>query len=363
MDKIYERLHWNTSSCNGAMDANQYLYSQTARAIGDAAYEKPLTVEEISMKTGLPALYIEDELPRLIGGDAIVQDGKKYAANFIILRHTDRKAMETYFMPTVADIAGYFSGLFRQNAAEVLELGFYGAHFPMKRLGYIALPAVLREKIKEVKNNLGLENGPFPPRLDGGYGWFIVSENAEGDNLDDTASGCNITDGKKDNIYYFNIGRYFYNDIYHNGGMRWMYAENIVKQAENGVIPAGILTEDDQIRLLKRNLFIKEGDALKLNFAVFDTDQYRRFISLFRRPDEKLDSLLTALIQAIHKSFKSFVPKRLDSQINQWVSVYSHSLISFITEALIERGALEKPNADKPLVNGVFCVLGDYVAA
>ncbi len=66
LNKVYDRINWNTTTCNGNMDSNIYLHSQVARAICLAAYEKPLSVEEISLATGLPTMYIEDELPHLI---------------------------------------------------------------------------------------------------------------------------------------------------------------------------------------------------------------------------------------------------------------------------------------------------------
>ena len=94
------------------MNPNKYLGRQTARAICEAAYEKPLTVEEISIKTGLPAMYIEDELPRLIDGDAVVKDGNKYAANFIVLRLCDKKFMETKFAPLAAGYCRLLYGTF-----------------------------------------------------------------------------------------------------------------------------------------------------------------------------------------------------------------------------------------------------------
>ena len=40
-----------------------------------ATYETPLTVQKISVSTGIPAMYIEDELPRLEYGDAICKIG------------------------------------------------------------------------------------------------------------------------------------------------------------------------------------------------------------------------------------------------------------------------------------------------
>ena len=54
MDKIYKRINWETTTCSGSFDVNAYLSTQTARAICAACYEEPLSIEEISMKTGLP---------------------------------------------------------------------------------------------------------------------------------------------------------------------------------------------------------------------------------------------------------------------------------------------------------------------
>ena len=362
MDKVYRHINWNTTTCNGSMNANAYLYSQIARSICEAAYEKPLTIEEISLKTGLPTMHIEDELPRLIQGDAVVKEGNKYGTNFIVLRLCDKKMMETKFAPLVAAVADYFAVLFHKNEIYVSTMDFYGADFTMRRLGYIALPAVLRKRIKAIKDSLDMANGPYPPRLDGGCGWFIVSEKeTENESTATTESGCNITDGERDFIYYFWIGRYFHNGIYHNGGTRWLHASKVVQRSKNGVIPEHVLSEDDKIRLLKNNLIAKDGNQNKLNFPIFNRKQYDSFICLFDRPDESLDGMLADLITDIHRSFKAFVPKRLDSQINQWVSCYTQNIIGFVADELISRGVLETPDAEKPLPNGVFCVLGEEV--
>ena len=85
MERIYKRLNWDTHTCNGNMNPHRYLQSQAARAICEAIYEEALNVEEISLRTGLPTLFVEDELTRLEYGDAVVRIGNKYATNFIIL--------------------------------------------------------------------------------------------------------------------------------------------------------------------------------------------------------------------------------------------------------------------------------------
>ena len=194
MDKVYQRINWNTMVCNGHANTHQYLSSQIARAICLAAYEKPLTVEEISMITGVPTMYIEDEIPRLEYGDAICKIGNKYATNFIIFRLKDRKQTEDVSASVVNILADKLEAIFKETDAKISTIDFYGNNFGIGRLGYIIVPYLLRRKIRNVKNNrLKLENGPYPPRKDGGYGWFIVEETVdETENSAEYNSGCNV---------------------------------------------------------------------------------------------------------------------------------------------------------------------------
>jgi len=362
MDKVYKPINWHTASCNGNMDSNQYLHSQISRAICEAAYEKSLTIEEISLKTGLPTMYIEDELPRLIYGDAIAQEGNKYSTDFIVLRQCDTKVMKTAFAPLVDDVTNYFAELFAQQKEAVANMDFYGSNFGMERLGYIALPAVLRAKINKACDGANLQVPPFPPRKDGGYGWFLVFENPlEGEPVAPFGSGCNAIGNESHRINYYFIGKYFSDYIYHNGGTTWLADKDIISKTVSGVIPVGILTEDDEVRLLKANLIVKDDGAYKLNFAIFAPEQFAEFRGLFDRDNTKLHKMLTDLIISVHKSFKAFVPKRLDSQINQYVQVCAHNIIGYVAEELINRNVLETPDSEKPLTNGVFCILdGKY---
>ena len=71
--------------------------------------------------------------------------------------------------------------------------------------------------------------------------------------------------------------------------------------------------------------------------------------------------MLTELIISIKESFLSFVPKRLYSQINQWISCFVHCIIGYVTDELIARNALEKPDDEKPFTSGVFFVEGKYI--
>ena len=371
MDKVYRRINWNTTCCNGYMDSDKYLNTQIARAICKVAYDKPLTIEEISIATGIPAMYIEDELPRLEYGDAICKIGNnKYATNFIVFRMEDRNYTEGVSEPLVKTISDRFENLLHSKEAMVSQLDFYGHDFGMERLGFLLIPYILRRKIGLLKNTrLQLDNGPFPIRKDGGYGWFIVEETVdETESCAEYNSGCNVagddSGGKNEilsHIYYYWISKYFDNDVYQNRGTRWLCANNILQSSKNGMIDKNELSEEDAAKLIQNNLIVKTECGYRLNFACFSKTQFEEFISLFDIEDAYLDDLLTEWIVTVRKNFTKFVPARLEEQINQWVSGYLFQIVGYVVDELIRRGALRKPELDKPLTDGVFCVTGKYI--
>ena len=366
MDKIYQRINWNTTVCNGNMDSDAYLHTQIARAICLAAYEMPLTVDEISIRTGIPTMYIEDELPRLEYGDAICKVGSKYVTNFIIFSLKNRKQTEDISASAVNMLADKFEAIFKEAADKIGTVDFYGNDFSMGRLGYIVVPYVLRHKIRDVKSNrLKLENGPCPPRKDGGYGWFIVEETAdENENSAEYSTGCNANSDEKSpalQIYYYWISKYFDYNVYNNNGIRRMLETGAIKNMTNGMIPKDALSDEDAAHFVKNNLLTLSEGNLYLNIPYFTKEQFAKFISLFDMTDEKTDELLAEWVGSVRKNFESFVPKHLHSQINQWVNYYLYQIIGYVTDELIRRGVLCKPDGEKPLTSGVFCVDGKNI--
>lgn len=370
MERIYRRINWITTTCNGNCNPDKYLHSQISRAICEAAYDKPLTVDEISMKTGIPALYIEDELPKLIYGDAIEEIDGRYGTDFIILRLTDREKMKSAYAPYVNFLADFIEKRIRDTADSIRDIGFTGCDRGMSKLGWIAMHMILRSEVFGVMQSAPeLDAGPFPPRKDGGYGWFVVEECGDEKRCvsDDYSTGCNIAGDDSGSygsiahcIYYYHIGRYFENGIYHNGGTRWLAAHNIAPLAENGVIPEGILTDEDAVRLLEKNLVTKTDGGIALNFPHFTAEQFDRFSACLLRDTAEIREPIHALFLAIRDSFRSFVPARLDAQINQYVSCMTTEVIGYVAEELINRGVLETPDPDRPMTNGVFSVMGEY---
>lgn len=321
MDKIYNRIQWNTVTCNGSVDTDRYLHTQLARAICLAAYEKPLTVEEISVQTGVPALYIEDELPRLLHGEAVVKLGEKYATNFILFRLKDAQTVKMADEPLLQTVVGRVETLLRDGAARTAGMDFYGSSFGMERLGHILLPYLLRRTIGDLKSRrLGLENGAFPMRRDGGCGWFVVEETEDASERSAPYnSGRNAVEGDGLWLYLYWVAKYYDQDVY--AGMRRLAACGLPRGGA-GRIGRGELADEEAAALLQCGLLIRDADGYRLNFPCFTAAQFADWVSRFSLEDDALADTLCAWILSVREAFARFTPVRLESQINQWVSYY-----------------------------------------
>lgn len=358
MEKIYHRINWNTTTCNGCMDSDQYLHTQLARAICLAAYEKPVTVEEISLATGIPALYVEDALPHLLYGDAIEKIGNKYATEFIVYRLADRAVAERDTGALVKKLADKLEEILWRGEATDLPCG-------MERFGYVLIPRLLRGKIYEIRNDrLKLTRGPFPPRQDGGYGWFIVEETVDGEeNLSEYNTGCNEAVGEGGTGYYHWIAKYMDSGVYHNGGLRWLCEEKGIPQTYgNGTIPAEVFTEEEAAHLIAANLLTKQEGGYRLCFPCLTRAEFDAILKAYVMEDAEIDRLLAEYLLAGRRAFEGFVPKRLHGQINQYLGYWSYQLVGQVTDELIRRGCLARPDADKPHTDGVLFVKSEATA-
>ena len=123
----------------------------------------------------------------------------------------------------------------------------------------------------------------------------------------------------------------------------------------------GIPQDEEAAHYIRNGLIEKEGSQYKLRFPYFTHAAFREFVSKFEAGGTGLEVPLGEWIKDIRETFASFVPERLDAQINQWVSHYANQLTGYVCEELIRRGVLKKPDEDAPLTEGVFYAEGKYI--
>ena len=259
---------------------------------------------------------------------SIAEEKGKYATQFIILHNQDKQAMEATFTPHVKVIADGFASA---------GIGPYG---------HILLPVILRDKIKKAN----LDAGPYPPRQDGGHGWFLVSEE---DGTDTTFSGLNMFGNNQGILHYFHIKNYFHPAISPQAN-RLM--------AHPGPLSLANFSPEDIAPLIQANLVAKTDDGFAFTFPQWTHDEfYTRKHALEAMLPLEMDLHIQQLVKDISQSFHAFTPKRLNSQINQWVNCYVSKLVGLVTDVLVGDQVLEAPIPATAFTKGVVYLTREYM--
>lgn len=351
MNKTYKKIDWSVG-CNGNFAPNQYLKTQIYKAIANACYEKPLDVEEISLATGIPTLYLEEPLEFMIYGDAIEQIGSKYATNFIILRADDNKKMQKKVLETIKDMPNKLWSIIEKNLPEIKKYLTYGADFPLEKLGYVLAPIAMSEIIERNTDENMRADYSAVKRKDGGCGWFLVSENRE--DLAVLGSGCNSyrneNDGLICHIFYYHFGKIFrqeLNSYFNIQGFLPNYFE------ENGDYKFANY-EELTAEILKHNIIFKDGAGYKSNIPVTAFENVQKIRGIFGTYADEFAPYLSEFINAIYQEYKRFVPERLNGQIKGVLGSRTYGVISLVIDELIKQGLLRNYAQDEICTDSVL---------
>jgi RNA polymerase sigma factor (sigma-70 family) len=356
MNKTYEKINMHIM-CNGSFGPNKYLNFQINKAIAVACYEKPLTIEEISMATGIPTLYLEETLEHMQYGDAIEKAGNKYQTNFIILHDVDNKKMQRKLQPEIGALTDKVWNVIEQEIHNIQNIGFYGSNFDVKKLSYILVPVIVKDAADQVKqNNLKLTPPARPIRKDGGNGWFIVTEGIE--RLDENYSGCNgyvYTDemnNEKARVTYYWIGESFDENLS-------AFLKNYQKYAEKTDFVTGefISSNEEEIaKLISFNLVEKIDDRYYSAIPMITERQMGKISDILFPHLDTIAKSMESWMLSLLRVYESFTPARLHDQILGNVDSYCFNAVAFVHKELQNRGKVNLPQLGQVFTSNIIYI-------
>lgn len=328
---IYERINWFICG-NG--DNNPYLYldRQTVRAIAAACYEVPLNIEEISLKTGIPCMYIEDEIPRLLYGEILVNKNDKYLTNFIIHTRELTEKIEKILLSQSKILAQKTSDILTRYDRDIRAIGFYGNHFECCRLWWMLIPILLRHACEEARAaNSDTARCDFPLRKDGGSGWIFV--NVSEDERHKYFSGCNGYYKKDSTFTYYWSSKYFSHEL----------SDYMCSLEDISDLKLENFSEYKIAQGIQYNLIQKTNDRYLWNIPVFTHSQMKQLHKLNHEMASSLVADLVPLVNRIYQLMKHDTPKHLHDQIKGCFGAELNSLIAMVCDELEDSGQLQKP--------------------
>lgn len=355
MEKTYDKITMHVM-CNGSFGPDRYLGTQVYKAIAKACYDRPLTIEEISLATGIPTLYLEEALEHMVFGDAIEKSGQKYSTCFLITNQAQRSSMRRFLNGTVvAEVADRILDYIGETEEILRGIGFYGSDFPLSRLLHILVPAILYSTAERMRDEIPDLPKRRPVRKDGGSGWFIVSEGM--DRLGESDSGCNgyyydANGGQSGRFLYYWVGntlddgldktlrdaRFFLNSIGPDGACFFSDDADAATAFANG------LCEN------------REGRTYPA-IAVFTEKQYSDFCQ-WAAQCTTVDSIWKQWIASLFQAYRMVAPKRLADQIGGNVDGCAFNLSAFVLKELRARELLEVPQAEGVFTGNLLLVRG-----
>lgn len=140
------------------------------------AINKPVSLSEISIETGVPAAYLEDEISMLEEKGLITRlKGEKYQTSIIIFNKKMNEHIDSIFKSYAPVIAGRLYEELSEKEFEIRKIGFYGFDFSWGKLIWCLLQAVMTLPIADSLHFGSLAKLPLLKQ--GNHGWVWGSEN------------------------------------------------------------------------------------------------------------------------------------------------------------------------------------------
>lgn len=317
-----------------------------------AAYEKPLTVSEISAELGVSAPYLEDELKILSKHGFIKEASGRYRTDIIIFSDEYEKEAAENFRP-ICTAAEKISETIDSVSEKISNFDFRGSDTDKDTLKFILTNLAVFEGMLKADNDGREKYGEYPPLSNGSCGFLFGYDN---DYANHHFNGIYGQMENREETAYVSVENY-------------RVIANIQKlditdwhgtiSALTGAVLGERADESSsiQIRMIQEGFVKVENGRLAANFAVFTEDMLKNEILPLLAPAVNEAYNCTGEICGIaQKLLIPRTPKPLQAKCGQLSRIrYQMDVMAFIVEASLEKGYLKSPSKSfKPAMFGVI---------
>ena len=123
-----------------------FMQSKIKQNIVSSCYNDALTVQQISLETGIPLPYLDDEIKSLEDKKIVIKDGKRYKSNIVIISTECANEIERAVVRYHDIIADKMRDFIEEKMADYKAIGFINNDFSENTLRW-QLVAILFRKV------------------------------------------------------------------------------------------------------------------------------------------------------------------------------------------------------------------------
>ncbi|MBE6655199.1 MAG: sigma-70 family RNA polymerase sigma factor [Ruminococcaceae bacterium] len=294
----------------------EFMQSKIKQNIVSACYNDALTVQQISLETGIPLPYLDDEIKALEEKQIIIREGKHYKANVIIITSECADEIERAVSKYHEQIADKMTIFLSDKLSKYKDLNFVGCDFSDNTLRW-QLAAILFRMI------CGLDCHDTIDAPKTGWGESAYLWCTEELNEKHIFSYCGLDDKHGNSLYFFDYwkggkGKGDHHDFY--GNDRYI---NIFCDLCRGEKTA--LSEYDLeaiAEMIKKGYVIKENKTYRATVPIYTFDQYKAIVDMAQTfISNELVSIIQELDRSAAKILSAHTPNHLQNQVGSIASM------------------------------------------
>lgn len=296
-------------SGQGPNHFDDFMQSRIRQSILSACYNDSLTVQQISLETGIPLPYLDDEIRELENKQLLIRDRTHYKANVIIVTSECADEMERSVDQYHGLIADKMEAFLHDKMEEYKSIGFLGNHFSDNTLRW-QLATVLFRTIGGIGR--GNTSAPQTAWGESAYLWCVERLNEK-----HLFNYCGVNSKRGDSLYFFDYwkdgkGKGNHHDFY--GNERYI---NIFCDICRGEKPTFSEYDLEAVaEMIKKGYVMKEGDIYRASVPVYTSDQYQATISMVKDfMNAQLVEIIEKMDETAARILRSHTPKHLQDQV------------------------------------------------
>lgn len=328
-------------------DRNRYknlLERRLPGAILLAAYEVPVSAEELSVELGVAMPYLEEEIEILEAVDVLVRKGGKYQTNLVIIT----EAYEKEFVENTSSVYKETAERIFKKAMGILsrirQIGFADEKYDENRILFAILnmSMVKGYEMADKKSPVGL------PRdlAFGSKGWIFGYDN---NYVYHHFNGVTMRSENKEKTAWFSAENY--RAIEKCQLLSHMDFENMIEAVCDAILENPPDKSNPVLPgLIEEGIIVSEDGALAARFPVFDQDVFEEICRLLTPVSEAVSDCMISISSQAEKMLAGYTPSALRAVCGDIAKIHHRLDVSaFLMEELIAAGRLTVPEEKTPL--------------
>jgi len=298
-------------SGQGPNQFGQFMQSKIRQNIVSACYNDTLTVQQISLETGIPLPYLDDEIKALEDKQIIIREGKHYKANVIVITSECADEIERAVTKYHEQIADKMTSFVSDKLNEYKNLDFVGHDFSDNTLRW-QLATILFRMISGVDCG-DTTDAPKTGWGESAYLWCVEKLNEK-----HIFSYCGVDDKHGNSLYFFDYwkdrkGKGDHHDFYGNE----RYINIFCDLCRGGKMMLNEYDLEAIAEMIKKGYVVKEDETYRVTVPVYTLEQYLTIIDIAKEfISVELASIVREMDKTAAKILSAHTPKHLQNQVN-----------------------------------------------